>query len=86
MQQQHKGARFNPAAMSEEGETTGNRIRGRSRRQELRLGSMKTLYEALVQTLVSEVGISSGLQEVSDWTLWRGRPSPKRKKRPLTAA
>jgi hypothetical protein len=32
--------------------TTGNSIRGRSRRQELHLGSKKTLYEALGQTSI----------------------------------
>jgi hypothetical protein len=35
--------------------TTGNGIRGQSRRQELHLGSKKTLYETLGQTLELEV-------------------------------
>jgi hypothetical protein len=35
--------------------TTGIGIRGRSRRQELHLGSMITLHEALQQTLEEEV-------------------------------
>jgi hypothetical protein len=37
------------------GTITGNGIRGQSRRQELRLGNVKTLYETLGQTLVLEV-------------------------------
>jgi hypothetical protein len=54
-----------------------NVIRGQSRRQELRLGSMKTLNEALRQTLKLEVmkrvvRISIGLQEVTG-TLCGGR-------------
>jgi hypothetical protein len=66
--------------------TAGNGIRGRSRSKELRLGNKKTLYEALEQTLDSEVvkravGISIGLRKMSDWTSWRSRPPPKRKKR-----
>jgi hypothetical protein len=35
--------------------TTGNGIRGQSRRRELYLGSAKTLHEALEQTLQLEV-------------------------------
>jgi hypothetical protein len=46
------------------GKTTGNGIRGRSRRLELRLGSKKTLY------VKRGVAISIGLREMSDWTLW----------------
>jgi hypothetical protein len=87
----HKGPRRNPAATSEEGATTGNGIRGRSRRQELRLGSQKTLHETLEQTLELEavklaVGISNGFRKMSDWTLWRGRPPSKLKKILLTTA
>jgi hypothetical protein len=57
--------------------TTGNGIRGRSRRQELRLGSVKALHEVLGQTLELEVvkravGFSSRLRKVIDWILWRG--------------
>jgi hypothetical protein len=70
--------------------TTGNGIRGRSRRQELRLGSVKTLHEVLGQTLElevvkREVAFSSRLRKVIDWILWRGWSPPKRKKKPLTA-
>jgi hypothetical protein len=30
-------------------------------------------------------GMSSGLQKVRDWTMWRGRPPPKWKKHLLAA-
>jgi hypothetical protein len=68
------------------GKTTSSGIRGQRRRHELRLGSKKTLHEALGKTPELEVvklavGISIGVREVSNWTLWRGRPPPKRKKR-----
>jgi hypothetical protein len=68
------------------GKTTGNGIRGRSRRQELRLGSRKAANDALGQTLELEVvkrvvGISIRLRKVSECTLWRRRPLPKRRKR-----
>jgi hypothetical protein len=63
--------------------TPGNRIRGRSRRQELCLGSKKTIYEAFGQTSRLEVrwadGFTIELRKMSDWTLWRSRTSPKRK-------
>lgn len=54
--------------------TSGNGIREQSRRQELHLGSVKTLYEARGQTLVlevvkREVGTSIRLHKMSDWTL-----------------
>jgi hypothetical protein len=62
------------------GNTPGNRIRGRSRIQELCLGSKETIYETLGQTSRLEVvkradGSSIGLR-----TLWRSRTSQKRKK------
>jgi hypothetical protein len=61
-----------------------NGTRGRGLKQELRLESKRTLYEALGQTHELEVvkrviGISIGLRKVSDRTLWRVRPLPKRK-------
>jgi hypothetical protein len=56
------------------GKTPGNGIGGRSRRQELRLGSKEAFYEALGQTLGMDVvkralGFSIGLRKVSDWAL-----------------
>jgi hypothetical protein len=72
MQQWHKGPRHNLAAVHlRKKRAIGSSIRGRSRRQELCLGSVKTLYETLIQTLELEVTkrairISSGLRKVSD--------------------
>jgi hypothetical protein len=62
-----------------------NGIRDRGLKQELRVGRKRALYEAIGQTHQLEVVkravlISIGLQEVSDWTSWRGRLPPKRKK------
>jgi hypothetical protein len=56
------------------------------RRQETSLGRVKTLYEALGQTLELEVvklavGVSIRLRKMCDWTLWRGWPPPKLNKR-----
>jgi 5-methylcytosine-specific restriction endonuclease McrA len=77
------------------GQTFGNRRRAlpncnnditdRGLRRELRLGSRDVFYEALGQTLELEivkraVGISMRSRKVSDWTLWRGRPPPKRRR------
>jgi hypothetical protein len=61
-----------------------NDIRNRGLKQQLRLGSKKEFNKAVRQTLGLEVlkrvaGISIGLWEVSNWTLWRGRPPPTRK-------
>jgi hypothetical protein len=65
-----------------------NGIRDRGLKQELCLGIKKTLYEAFRQTreldvMKRAVVISIGLWKMSDWTLWRGRLPPKRKKRRL---
>jgi hypothetical protein len=64
---------------------TGNGIRGWSRRQELCLGSTRTLYEACGQTHMLEivkwtVGSSVRIWKMSNSTLWRGQPTLKRKK------
>jgi hypothetical protein len=69
---------------------TGNDIKERSRSQELSLGSQKTFYETLGQTLefgVVEraVGTSIRLWKMSVGTSWRGRAPPKRKKSLLAA-
>jgi hypothetical protein len=65
--------------------TTGNSIRGRSTRQELLLGSVKT-YENHRQThaldiMKRTVGTSIKLWKINVRTLWRGRAPPKREKR-----
>jgi hypothetical protein len=70
------------------GKTPG--IRGWSSRQELRLGSKGSFFEALRQTLGLKivkraVGISIVLVKVSDWASWRSWPPPKRKKVKSTA-
>jgi hypothetical protein len=49
-------------------------------------GEQRDFYEALGQSIGLEVTkraveFSIRLQKMSDWTLWRGRPPPKRKKR-----
>jgi hypothetical protein len=61
-------------------------IRDRDLKQELCLGSKKTLYKALGQThelevVKRKVVISIGLRKISDWRLQRGRPALKQKKR-----
>jgi hypothetical protein len=66
--------------------TTGNGIRGRSRRQQLRLGSERAFNKTVKQPLELEVAkragaISIGLRNASDWTSWRSRLPPQRKKR-----
>jgi hypothetical protein len=69
------------------GKTPGNGIRGRSRRQQLRLESKGTFYEALGRITGLEVkravGFSIGLLKVRDWTLWSSWPPSKRKERVL---
>jgi hypothetical protein len=57
-----------------------------SSRQLSLLGRRVSAYEALKKTLDLEFvkrarGMSSGLWKIRKWTLWRGRPPPKRKKR-----
>jgi hypothetical protein len=69
--------------------TTSNRIRGRSRRQELHLGSVKTLYEASRRTFQLEVVKRAVRTPIRLWkmnvrTLWRGWPPLKQKKRRYT--
>jgi hypothetical protein len=46
-------------------------------------GTLKTtLYEIFIAKIAKQiVGTSSGLRRIRDWTLWRGRPLPKRKKK-----
>jgi hypothetical protein len=43
----------------------------------------KDIYEILREKIMKHVvETSSGLQQMRNWTLWRGRPPPKRKKEP----
>jgi hypothetical protein len=68
----------------------GNGIRGRSRRQELRLGSKATFYDALGQIIRLEfvmltIRSSVRIRKMSAKTMWRSRLLPKRKKRLHTA-
>jgi hypothetical protein len=63
-----------------------NGIRDRDLKGQLRLGSKRAFNKTTRQAFGLEVvkgvvGISIGLREVSDWTLWMGKTPPKRKKR-----
>jgi hypothetical protein len=88
VQETPKGRTFRKRRRAQQKCTNGTRDRGL--RGQLRLGSKRALNKTVRQTLGLEVvkrivGISIGLREVSDWTLWRGRPPPKRRKRLLEA-
>jgi hypothetical protein len=66
------------------GPECNNEIKDRGARRQIRLGSEGALNKTVRQTLGQEVAKRAveffiGLLEVSDWTLWRGRPPPKRK-------
>lgn len=71
----HKEPRLKTASMSEEGEDNRQR---HQRRQELRLGGQKILYEIFGQTLDLEV-VKRAVGNMIVRTLWRCRPPPKRK-------
>jgi hypothetical protein len=63
-----------------------NGIRGQGLKQDLHLGSKKTLYDSFgqiheLEVVKGAVGFSTGLQKVTDWILWMGWPPPRRKKR-----
>jgi hypothetical protein len=60
-----------------------NGIRNRGIKQQLRPGS-RTLNMTL-ETAKQTVGTSIRLRKMNFRILWRGRPPPKRKKRPLAA-
>jgi hypothetical protein len=67
--------------------TTGNDIRGQSRRNDLRRRKKKTLYDVHGQTLELEVvertvQISIRLRRLSDWLLWTGQLLSKQKSNP----
>jgi hypothetical protein len=64
-------------------------IRGWSSGQLSPLGRGGPTYKILKMALELEFvkrapGISIGLRQMRNWTLWRGRPPPKRKKEPRT--
>jgi hypothetical protein len=64
--------------------TTGNGIRGRRKRQQLRLESTGNFNDTFRETLGLDIakridGTSIRLRKMSDWTLRKGRPPPKRK-------
>jgi hypothetical protein len=66
--------------------TTVIGIAGWSSRQISPLGRRVSAYEVLKKTLELEFvkracGLSSGFRKMRKWTLWRGRPSPKRNKK-----
>jgi hypothetical protein len=68
---------------------TTNGIEGWSPGDRARLGSggtrKKDIYEILREKIPKYVvETSSELQQMRNWTLWRGRPPPKRKKEPRT--
>jgi hypothetical protein len=57
-------------------------------RQELRLGSMKTLYECIrfTEQLTQTVGTSIRLRKMIAWALWRESAPPKQKKSLLASS
>jgi hypothetical protein len=66
--------------------TTGNGIRGQSRRQQLQLESTGNVNETFREILGLEIaykiaGSSVRIRKMSARSLWRGRPPPKRKKK-----
>jgi hypothetical protein len=62
-----------------------NGIKDRDTRRQLRLRIEKTSNDIFRGKIAKQVVInSSGLRKIRKWTLWRGRPPPKRKKRSCT--
>jgi hypothetical protein len=62
-----------------------NGTRNRNFKEQLRLGIERTTSGIYRKTIGLEivkrsVKISSGMRKVTDWTLWKGRPPPKRKR------
>jgi hypothetical protein len=67
-----------------------NGTRNRDFKGQLRLGSERKTSGINRKTIRGKiakqvVGTSGGLRRMMDWTLWRGRPPPKRKKKLHTA-
>jgi hypothetical protein len=79
----------NVAREAPEGQTRpvcNSGIKDRGARRQLRLRKQRTSDRIFRKTGELEidkrvVGFSIGLRKVRDWTWWRGRPLPKRKKR-----
>jgi hypothetical protein len=64
-------------------------IKDHRRRQQLRLGNEKKtsmIYRKAIRLEIVKrtLRISSVFLKIRKWTLWRGRPPPKRKKRSCT--
>jgi hypothetical protein len=71
-------------------EPEGSRcIRNQDFKEQLCLASKRTsgrIYrKALELEVMKRIARSLRIKKMSDWTLWRGRPHPKRKKRLLAA-
>jgi hypothetical protein len=67
------------------GRKTAKSIRGRSRRLQPRLKTMRNSNEIFWKSIglgfgKRAAGSPVALQRIKKWTLWRGRPPPKRKK------
>jgi hypothetical protein len=61
---------------------TSKRRNDEKRRQQLRPRIEKMLYEIFRGRIAKQVvRTPNGLQKIRKWTLWRGQPPPKRKKR-----
>jgi hypothetical protein len=63
-----------------------NGTRNRDFKEQLRLENERTtsgIYRTTIGLKIVKraVRISSGMRKVTDWTLWRGRAPPKRKKK-----
>jgi hypothetical protein len=72
------------------GKKVADSIGGRSRRQRLRpksSGKGNEIYKKIIRLAVGKRAtvMSTGLLKIRDWTLWRGRPPPKRKKNLLAS-
>jgi hypothetical protein len=65
---------------------TASSIEGMNRREQPRLEGVRKCNDIMWKTFRLEIvkranEMSSGLQKVRKWTLWRGRPPPKQKKK-----
>jgi hypothetical protein len=71
------------------GKKVANSIRGQSRTQHPRLKSIGKVSEIYRKTIGLEVvratKMSTGLLKIWNWTLWKGRPPPKWKKKLLAS-
>jgi hypothetical protein len=67
------------------GGKTATSIGGQNKREQPRMEGLGISEEIYWKTFRLEIvkraaGTSSGLGRIMNWTLWRGRPPPKRKK------